>query len=1448
MTSYYNMHEGHLAPGDIAMAQDIIQCQQNTADMGANILKDLHEFESCIIGGEQDAFLLTPETKRANRYIDQMNLAEDTDSHFLSIREIDYRQPIKMSRSSLYSVIVKMQNLSEKDAPVIFELQDENEQVIQGKHVTLNLPKQTKPTEFEIVFDIDYYPTAHGNDPEDLENNETNRLIPREGEEDVEGVIYDNEENIASQSLGASTIYLVVKALNKNKFDINENDDTYIWNDDDPTFGICMNKNSNYGQLLEENTGSGYVQSSVPGDLYFKSIFSNSPSYKCQYGRALIDGEQVGLASTHVVVPGASAYGNVLSYIYMDKDGQLHAENSDVFTGTDVKVKVPEGAHLHIADIITYADDEKDPKIIQDDTKQYTRPRSHHERIRRLEKRVDYIQDIAMPPRFQYTLTGSTWIDEHPEKNLSSNRFNTGAADNIDALTKDGYNITTDANGNFIIKVTKAESFNIPITLKSTTSGVVKTVNKVKTLKSAQTSAFLNSLGADDISRAQTFAEIKNVDVDITHGTLKLSSNTADSNITVATNKKEAKETEFNPWDDSARNRPSSSKIKPITRAYTVTSGKNGKYDKASEYPAMTFYTKTNYNMKKLEIPIYKFKNCSGVKFIIYKRQDNNNQKNTVWLEKRMWTTGTFSLKKAKVKKGYQYMENGFLINFGKKGLTLPKGQYVIIALPIVSSGTGTMYVDTYAPSNPKDFCIRYQGAANASHFLLKDRYHEIWYNPVKATAEEITYDKKGSITSGIVTWNNKEPIASIKPTANFSLPSGTKAKVEVDTGGGWKELVLNKANAINGSKDSFRWRITLEGNKKASPVLKYDSSKKYALNFEITRATPQASNINTANTLDKNLCLTSVPINANNILRDYIGDMNFALNDNKFSNFEFARVWATDPSEHELNIDISGCDRIDEISSGVYYPVYSFHYVDLHLDDFVNSSIDYSNYDPDLEIDEHNLRFKLDTEHAYNDDDIQILNLSQFQDAGAAEVSYPNNTVKVDLSDISTQEQNQTLLKAKLDPRINFAQYDTIKIGLKVEGESSSTTTTENNTETTALSGLALYISSDNESTTPSNLKNKDEDDDITVLEDQLPDLNTSQEDQISKYANQIVKRYEPRNGTGGYVYYQSSWDSNTNQWIWEVVHTVKSYEIYEFINRTNKTNKLEASGDVSYYEIEIDPDKVNLQYAKEIGLILLNDESKTSIENITSVTMTYFGMTQSDYYAVFKASENMQFTKVTHEQDTVTKCYPSGSLVLGNNVKTTNPATSQIHIGCANIDSKGETIAVFDATSKSTKNYNHIGIQLAADCLLIKNMLELHLIQVETDPKTNVVTETVIDKVKLPSTNYIYYNTTGEAKINLIQVIKKLETSERFDKIALVATPKFKEYAKQLKTQANGQDWGFGNTIDLFIGNIILYQAETMPFFHPTMRMKFYFDDMTQLDRNNSGIRKIGVVIDYQ
>ena len=519
MTSYYQKHEGNLAPGHLADSHDIIQIQQNTEDAISAVVQDLNGSEGCILGDSKDAFILTPAEITDGRYIDQINTVTPENEKYVSIRQTTYRQGIVITKTSVYSVIVKLRNKS-KTTPitVTFDLQDENELLIKKSTAKVTVPPDTDGEEFEVIFDLDYYPTALNYEstevvdkPEAI-NPLTNSEAPEEG---IEQEVVEETNKPVANSAGATQIFLVVHALNKTQFDIYANDGDYVWNDEDPTFGILMNTQSKYGQYLQSNNGSGYSTPQTAGDLYFKEVYSNSPTYKCRPGaQALIGGKKVSLMDTHVVVAGGSSWGIVKSHVYMDEDGHLKTVNSEPYIGADPETDTPIlEPHLRIADVITYPDDEEGPVIIQDDTNQKTRLRDHHERLRRLENVVNWTQDLAIPNRIKYTLTGEDWIEQENTVLYNTTSENGPAASNLDTLKKSGYTIAADAQGNYMVKASKAETVSIPITFRNKAAGTVETTKNKNMIRSAQTSSYINKIAKTNKARAQVFAAMKNVEI-----------------------------------------------------------------------------------------------------------------------------------------------------------------------------------------------------------------------------------------------------------------------------------------------------------------------------------------------------------------------------------------------------------------------------------------------------------------------------------------------------------------------------------------------------------------------------------------------------------------------------------------------------------------------------------------------------------------------------------------------------------------------------------------------------------------------------------------------------------------------------------------------------------------------------------------------------------------------
>lgn len=1538
MVNYYNIVKGHLKAGDIAKAEDINQMQTNNQDAFCNAIVDFNENDSFILGQDEDAFLITPAPRLLGRYVDTYSLPEEQYYKKLPIRTYDYRQPIAKTKSSLYSIICKMGNTSSYPVTVWCELQDITGLVL--RRSSIYLPSGTENAEFEVLFDLNHYPTAPGLDFDTLKDYDGKHIASRDNDESYEeGVDHTDEQSHDNSSIGVTQLYFVIKALNINEFDVAENGDEYIGIKDDDFYVIAdvqgVYASENNGLYVEQNGGSGFIPTTY--SLYFKDIYANDPTYICNGGEAVIGGEKIKCQDSHVTIAGGHEYGNVMSLVYMDMDGHLHANNSQASNSTSTNIEDYEleeelpSDYLLIAKVLTYLDYDSAPLIIQNDDEQTTLPstrtrlRSHHERIRRLEKQMNYINDISIPPRIKYTITGEDWIDKDKDGNLTDSSL---YANNNDADGNSNYITTTDADGNFVVKTTANTVIKAPVTLKDintvSTTGVVKdtkTNNEVSeysdNISSSDTKSRLATYQNDDTTKLNRVSEMSNMTLNTKKGILTLKGDKTSNNSAIGTTDKEAKETKFNPWDDDASNRvprtntdtskKSTSKKgtvldKPIEREYTVTKGKDGKNDWVSEFPAMTLFVSKSYKLTGLNIPIRKFKNCSAIKFFIYKRQGPNNKTNTVWLEKKIYTSKEFSItKSAKVKDGYQYIDDGFTMKF-KNPLVLPKGQYVIIALPIPKSGTGSCFVETYKPSNSKDFCIRYYGAANASHFLLKTRYHEVWYNSASATGEVIDYEKQGSITSGTVTWSNGDPITSVKADlGNINVPSGCSFTLYADTGGGWQKVYTssttkkttkteNKEVTMKGGGLSFKWKLEFKGNGEDTPTLKYDSKKKYAINFTITKKTANISS-EAGKNYEKNISLTSIPFDGDNILREYIGDPNFDAGNDRFSNYEFARIWGNKDDNESLLIDISASDKNMTVS-GKTFPVYSLHYCDLTLNDFSNTSVDYSNYDGQLEIDENNMRLKLDTEHSYNDNDIRLFDVDKFvgqtndlmsfektttETVNGEEVTKVEETKEMSFTPSSSGTTNQLLLKAKFDNSIDLTKYTGIKLGLKVSGTGSD-----------SIRGLGVYFSSAYENDVPSNYTNDPEDleelSDVNLL---LSSFNTTDNDLVSKYEGKILKIYhdpenETQSATPSYYQYVRKFDIESDSVVYQLeqLHNIKSYTIYRLPTLTVDTNTI-------YKTIEIDQNNPNLQNVREIGILALLDTKElddakarwfTPPAHDIKVELVEFRSIEEDYYPVFNPANNDKLTVADsqwngtgsgkkyaiyphnkfHLNDTGNFSTNSDDITyLGANtntktIKGTNPITTQITIRPSQISANGEMICFFNNT-QATKNYKHIGVQIASDCYIPKNSLQVNL----CSEKNGVG---VIESINIPTLNYVYYpnnytpDTNKITTIPLSQVYKKIETmNTEIKSISISATNKFNSYMNGMFYDDSTSKWK-RPMINIFIGKIVLYKAETIPIFHKKMRFKFYnttkdgLKTDTQISREDISIRKIGAVLDYK
>ena len=229
MPNYYNIVRGNLLTGEIAKSSDINHIQRNIMDMINNYISDEYDNEAFMLGsGEahKNDFLLTPAQKFQGRYIDDRIVPDAGETtidptKYININRYSVRQPITITKTSIYSIIVKLKNESNRNIEIRCELQEPDGKVLRAN--TLTIPANTKePEDFEVVFDLDYYPTAPNLEHDDIKEKDGRDIVPRHLDEESydEGFIYDPDDDEVPQSqlsMGVSQLYFVIK-----KTDLNE--------------------------------------------------------------------------------------------------------------------------------------------------------------------------------------------------------------------------------------------------------------------------------------------------------------------------------------------------------------------------------------------------------------------------------------------------------------------------------------------------------------------------------------------------------------------------------------------------------------------------------------------------------------------------------------------------------------------------------------------------------------------------------------------------------------------------------------------------------------------------------------------------------------------------------------------------------------------------------------------------------------------------------------------------------------------------------------------------------------------------------------------------------------------------------------------------------------------------------------------------------------------------
>lgn len=198
-----------------------------------------------------------------------------------------------------------------------------------------------------------------------------------------------------------------------------------------------------------------------------------------------------------------------------------------------------------------------------------------------------------------------------------------------------------------------------------------------------------------------------------------------------------------------------------------------------------------------------------------------------------------------------------------------------------------------------------------------------------------------------------------------------------------------------------------------------------------------------------------------------------------------------------------------------------------------------------------------------------------------------------------------------------------------------------------------------------------------------------------------------------------------------------------------------------------------------------------------------------------------------------------------MGDKV-TLTPAVTQINIKQhASALNQGPTMLCYinNPFQGGLSHYKHMGIQLAADVYIPKDSLKINICK-GTDGQD------IIESVNLPTLNGIYYPSSSGTVINLSKIFKKIDLGEEeIRSISISATKYFYGHMEKIIVSDSEKP-----AINLFLGNIILYRAETIPFYHDRMRFKLYNTNKGEITHYSDGIdddtiqiRKLGSVLDY-
>ena len=941
----------------------------------------------------------------ATDIVDQEN---QNGSSWLDITDVYLRETLDLVKSSIKNFYVILQNNADTPISVAFQLRQidlTNDAGTILQSLTMEIPTDTVGSIYQVSFETDHLPAG----PYYVVLKRTN----------YEGIMvqYDNSGNY-NQSLCTSV-------------DDNEYDE-------------------------------------IGADLWFKEEYGTSTTFDLTGSIAIMGGQKTQNLDTHITLSSGSGQGDRVDLVCLTQNGELDVVSSLVSNNPTLADGATPFGYLPLG-LIYVAQNVNDSRMMtinQDDSLGVYRLRSHHERLRRLEKLTTYMEQYDSIERIKYTVccgncpsdcSNTPFMDESASYNIANCSNGVCAVNNC---SNGPYMLSNDATETrlwtFLADATHTGDENLNLTASATidhsdhVNGIVKLILTTTP----------GTPGTPAIIGTDTKTWLGGVDRD------------------------------------------------PSQRALPVMGGDEiDVYSSNSPcyYPGLYFYCWNEGPLSYGQLDIEFYKNCDYAYYVLFKVSDNTSigsgrpelvevsapyqiAGNPAWVQN--WSNYAGN--------NIQYQQGAAApapigIFSGTQNIT--QGMYLLLLamVPLNNSEPAQCWTNTwlgagYPPADSRyaNYTI-YSGwypmktiiadPPNAQRLGIIENKRNNYVMSGGLISEVITqgapatpgtpatsaYQSPGTLQSTVWDPNaGSNPqtyygIESCTINMNLTLPDNTYYELYVSNDKGttffkMSGKTFNFTNTNAGNPNStppsnpagFVWKLIFYTNDSTqTPLLSYESDDGFALSASIGL---------TGGTITDG-CLVTLPFDGDYIIRQLLG---LPSTDNEFSNWQWASIFATGPLNAADSI-AAGVRLLVDIEASDDGTNWVKKISGLYLDDFFNGSIDYSNYTGSFAADEYNYNLTTDI-----DTQTDTILIDDFSEAGISisEITTGDNDVTVSTTTIinpaGTDISPTSISINKMTVTSGFvAGTDPTMMIYKAEG---------NGIDLSPYNQLTFYVSSDTE------------------------------------------------------------------------------------------------------------------------------------------------------------------------------------------------------------------------------------------------------------------------------------------------------------------------------------------------------------------------------------------------